>query len=54
MSRRSVVAVGSNTVNLLVGDVDGGAVLPATGEKVSARLVVGVGKNSRVDEGAEI
>ena len=34
--------MGSNTIHLLVGEVDGGAVLPVTGEKVSARLAKGV------------
>ncbi len=51
MSRHSVVDVGSNTIHLLVGEVDGGAVLPVTGEKVSARLGAGVEKTGRLDEG---
>ncbi len=51
MSRYSVVDVGSNTIHLLVGEVDGGAVLPITGEKVSARLGAGVEKTGRLDEG---
>ena len=50
MSRHSVVDVGSNTIHLLVGEVDGGAVLPVTGEKVSARLGAGVEKTGRLDE----
>jgi exopolyphosphatase/pppGpp-phosphohydrolase len=54
VSRRSVVDVGSNTIHLLVGEVDEGAVLPVTGEKVSARLGAGVEETSRVDEGKEI
>ena len=33
MSRYSVVDVGSNTIHLLVGEVEGGEVLPVTGEK---------------------
>ena len=51
MSRHSVVDVGSNTIHLLVGEVDDGAVLPVTGEKVSARLGAGVEKTGRLDEG---
>ena len=50
MSRHSVVDVGSNTIHLLVGEVDDGAVLPVTGEKVSARLGAGVEKTGRLDE----
>ena len=50
MSRYSVVDVGSNTIHLLVGEVDGGSVLPVTGEKVSARLGAGVEKSGRLDE----
>ncbi|MDP9409461.1 MAG: hypothetical protein M3R38_35575 [Actinomycetota bacterium] len=50
MSRYSVVDVGSNTIHLLVGEVDGGAVLPVTGEKVSARLGAGVEKTGRLDD----
>ncbi|MEJ7813600.1 MAG: hypothetical protein WKF53_00345 [Rubrobacter sp.] len=51
MSRHSVVDVGSNTIHLLVGEVDGGSVLPVTGEKVSARLGAGVEETGRLDEG---
>ena len=51
MGRQSVVDVGSNTIHLLVGEVDDGAVLPITGEKVSARLGAGVEKTGRLDEG---
>ena len=43
--------VGSNTIHLLVGEVDDGAVLPVAGEKVSARLGAGVEKTGRLDEG---
>jgi exopolyphosphatase / guanosine-5'-triphosphate,3'-diphosphate pyrophosphatase len=50
VSRHSVVDVGSNTIHLLVGEVDDGAVLPVTGEKVSARLGAGVEKTGRLDE----
>jgi len=50
LSRYSVVDVGSNTIHLLVGEVDGGGVLPVTGEKVSARLGAGVEKTGRLDE----
>ena len=48
MSRYSVVDVGSNTIHLLVGEVDGGAVLPVTGEKVSVRLGAGVEKTGHL------
>jgi exopolyphosphatase/guanosine-5'-triphosphate,3'-diphosphate pyrophosphatase len=51
LSRHSVIDVGSNTIHLLVGEVDGGEVLPVTGEKVSARLGAGVEKNGRLDAG---
>ena len=51
MGRYSVVDVGSNTIHLLVGEVDGGAVVPITGEKVSARLGAGVEKTGRLEEG---
>lgn len=50
LSRHSVIDVGSNTIHLLVGEVDGGAVLPVTGEKVSARLGAGVEKTGRMAE----
>lgn len=50
MSRYSVVDVGSNTIHLLVGEVDGGAVLPITGKKVSARLGAGVEKTGYLDD----
>ncbi len=50
MSRHSVVDVGSNTIHLLVADVDGGEALPVTGEKVSARLGSGVEKTGRIEE----
>lgn len=51
MSRYSVVDVGSNTIHLLVGEVEGGEVLPVTGEKFSARLGAGVEKTGRLEEG---
>ena len=50
MSRYSVVDVGSNTIHLLVAKVEGGEVLPVTGEKVSARLGSGVDKTGRIEE----
>ena len=50
MSRYGVVDVGSNTIHLLVGEVDGGEVLPVTGEKFSARLGAGVEKTGRLEE----
>ena len=42
--RRGIIDVGSNTIHLLVGEVEAGAVVPVTGEKVSARLGSGVEK----------
>jgi len=50
LSLYSVVDVGSNTIHLLVGKVEGGAVLPVTGEKISARLGAGVEKTGRLDD----
>jgi exopolyphosphatase / guanosine-5'-triphosphate,3'-diphosphate pyrophosphatase len=49
LSRHSVIDVGSNTIHLLVGEVDGNAVLPVTGEKVSARLGSGVEKTGKIE-----
>src|SRR3712207_3427373 len=49
LSRHSVIDVGSNTIHLLVGEVDGGEVLPVTGEKVSARLGAGVERKGRIE-----
>ncbi len=51
LSRHSVIDVGSNTIHLLVGEVDGGEVLPVTGEKVSARLGAGVEKKGKIETG---
>ncbi len=51
MSRYSVIDVGSNTIHLLVGEVEGGEILPVTGEKFSARLGAGVEKTGRLEEG---
>ena len=51
MSRHSVIDVGSNTIHLLVGEVDGSEVLPVTGEKVSARLGSGVEKKGSIEVG---
>lgn len=50
LSRYGVIDVGSNTIHLLVGEVDGGEVMPITGEKVSARLGSGVDETGRLDE----
>ena len=50
MSRYGVVDVGSNTIHLLVGEVEDGEVLPVTGEKFSARLGAGVDKTGRLEE----
>ncbi len=49
-ARSAVIDVGSNTIHLLVGEVEDGAVLPVTGEKVSARLGSGVDKTGRIEE----
>ena len=51
MSRHSVIDVGSNTIHLLVGEVEGEAVLPVTGEKISARLGKGVEKTGKIEAG---
>jgi exopolyphosphatase/guanosine-5'-triphosphate,3'-diphosphate pyrophosphatase len=51
LSRHSVIDVGSNTIHLLVGEVDGEAVLPITGEKISARLGKGVEKTGKIEAG---
>ena len=51
MSRHSVIDVGSNTIHLLVGEVDGSEVLPVTGEKVSTRLGAGVEKKGKIEPG---
>jgi len=50
LSPRAVIDVGLNTVHLLVGGVEDGAVLPVIGEKVSARLGSGVDKTGRIEE----
>ncbi len=50
MSPRAVIDVGSNTIHLLVGEVEEGAVLPVAGEKVSARLGSGVERTGRIEE----
>lgn len=46
--RHGVIDVGSNTIHLLVGEVEAGAVVPVTGEKVSARLGSGVEKTGGI------
>ena len=51
LSPQAVIDVGSNTIHLLVGEVENGAVLPVTGEKVSARLGAGVDGTGRIEEG---
>ncbi len=50
MSRHGVIDVGSNTIHLLVGEIEDGGVLPITGEKVSARLGAGVDKSGKIVE----
>lgn len=42
--------MGSNTIHLLVGEIEDGGVLPVTGEKISARLGSGVDKTGRLEE----
>jgi exopolyphosphatase / guanosine-5'-triphosphate,3'-diphosphate pyrophosphatase len=51
LRRYGVVDVGSNTIHLLVGEVEDGGVLPVTGEKFSARLGAGVDKTGRLEPG---
>ena len=50
MTRYGVIDVGSNTIHLLVGEVENGRVLPVTAEKVSARLGAGVEKTGKLGE----
>ena len=50
MGRHGVIDVGSNTIHLLVGEIEDGGVLPITGEKVSARLGAGVDKSGKIVE----
>ena len=50
MSPHAVIDVGSNTIHLLVGEVENGTVLPVTGEKISARLGAGVNETGRIEE----
>jgi exopolyphosphatase/guanosine-5'-triphosphate,3'-diphosphate pyrophosphatase len=50
VSPHAVIDVGSNTIHLLVGEVEDGTVLPVTGEKVSARLGSGVDQTGKIEE----
>jgi exopolyphosphatase/guanosine-5'-triphosphate,3'-diphosphate pyrophosphatase len=50
LTRYGVIDVGSNTIHLLVGEVENGEVLPLTGEKISARLGAGVEKTGKLEE----
>jgi exopolyphosphatase / guanosine-5'-triphosphate,3'-diphosphate pyrophosphatase len=50
VSPHAVIDVGSNTIHLLVGEVQNGAVLPITGEKVSARLGAGVDEIGSIEK----
>jgi exopolyphosphatase / guanosine-5'-triphosphate,3'-diphosphate pyrophosphatase len=50
LTRYGVIDVGSNTIHLLVGEVENGEVLPVTAEKVSARLGAGVEKTGKLEE----
>lgn len=42
--------MGSNTIHLLVGEIENGGVMPVTGEKVSARLGAGVEKTGKIQD----
>jgi len=53
-STKSVIDVGSNTIHRLVGEVENGVVLPVAGEKISARLGLGVEKTGRIIEEVRI
>ena len=50
MTRYGVIDVGSNTIHLLVGEVENDEVLPVTAEKISARLGAGVEKTGKLGE----
>jgi exopolyphosphatase / guanosine-5'-triphosphate,3'-diphosphate pyrophosphatase len=50
VSPHAVIDVGSNTIHLLVGEVENGAVFPVTGEKVSARLGAGVDETGSIEK----
>ena len=50
LSPQAVIDVGSNTIHLLVGEVEDGAVMPITGEKISARLGSGVDKTGSIED----
>jgi exopolyphosphatase/guanosine-5'-triphosphate,3'-diphosphate pyrophosphatase len=46
--RRAVIDIGSNTVKLLVADVDGGQVRPLVSKAATTRLGEGVGESKRL------
>ncbi len=48
--RHAIIDVGSNTIHLLVGEVEEGRVLPVTGEKFAVRLGSGVDKTGRIED----
>jgi exopolyphosphatase / guanosine-5'-triphosphate,3'-diphosphate pyrophosphatase len=50
LTRYGVIDVGSNTIHLLVGEVENDEVLPVTAEKISARLGAGVEKTGKLGE----
>ena len=50
MTRYGVIDVGSNTIHLLVGEVENDEVLPVTAEKILARLGAGVEKTGKLGE----
>jgi hypothetical protein len=47
VSPHTVIDVGSNIIHLLIGEVEDDAVLPVTGEKISARLGAGVDETGK-------
>ena len=50
MSPHAVIDVGSNTIHLLVCEVEDGVVLPVTAEKVSLRLGSGMDETGMIEE----
>ena len=50
MTRYGVIDVGSNTIHLLVGEIENDEVLPVTAEKILARLGAGVERTGKLGE----
>jgi exopolyphosphatase / guanosine-5'-triphosphate,3'-diphosphate pyrophosphatase len=50
LTRYGVIDVGSNTIHLLVGEVENDEVLPVTAEKILVRLGAGVEKTGKLGE----